>query len=65
LGRLNCFVDGSARCKIERGGKDGSLLTISTDDPLRSRRGKFTLTAPNRRTGRWHWFSQLWVFPKG
>ncbi|MBW6511923.1 MAG: polysaccharide deacetylase family protein [Desulfuromonadaceae bacterium] len=65
LGRLNCYIDGSPRCAMTWEGDVGAdtWLTISAATPLSGRRGKFTLTAPNRRTGRWHWFSQLWIFP--
>jgi len=58
---IQCFVNGRRTCKISR--QDGAtlVLTIQAREPLLTRRTLYTITAPSKSGGRWHWFSHLWV----
>jgi len=58
---IQCFVNGQRTCKINR--REGStlVLTIRADEPLRTRRTLYTITAPSKSGGQWHWYTHLWV----
>lgn len=62
--QLQCFVQGS-ECKFKIIDTTPTHLTISlqaTTSISNRRRTLYTLTAPDS-TGRWHWFSHLWINP--
>lgn len=61
--RVNCFVQGENSCRVEAvDGRQGWYRVVA-EQPLSSRRNKYTLTVPGKKGG-WHWFSQLWVNAK-
>ncbi|MDX2481881.1 MAG: polysaccharide deacetylase family protein [Desulfuromusa sp.] len=61
--RVNCFVQGENSCQIEAvSGRDGWYRVIA-EQPLSSRRNKYTLTVPGKKGG-WHWYSHLWINAK-
>lgn len=61
--RVNCFVQGENSCQVEAvDGRDGWYRVIA-EQPLSSRRNKYTLTVSGR-SGGWHWYSHLWLNAK-
>lgn len=63
MSRVNCFVQGDNRCRVEDVAGRGSWYRVVADKPLSSRRNKYTLTVPGKK-GVWHWYSHLWVNAK-
>jgi peptidoglycan/xylan/chitin deacetylase (PgdA/CDA1 family) len=63
MGRVNCFVQGDNSCQIKAvAGRDGWYRVIA-EDPVGSRRNKYTLTVPGKKGG-WYWYSHLWLNAK-
>ncbi len=61
--RVNCFVQGENSCNVEAvAGQDG-WYRVTAEQPLSSRRNKYTLTVPGKKGG-WHWYSHLWLNAK-
>ena len=52
LGRVNCFVQGDNRCRIEAVDGQPGLYRVQAEKPLSGRRNKYTLTAPLSAGGR-------------
>ncbi|RMF44996.1 MAG: hypothetical protein D6751_08040 [Deltaproteobacteria bacterium] len=61
--QLTCYVSGQGRGVVEWLDRAEGRLRITAREPLRGRRGKYTLTAPGRAGG-WHWYSHLWIRPE-
>lgn len=61
LKRLRCFVSGQKNGHIRPDPAVKNGFLVQAVAPLRSRRSKYTLTAPARDGTSWYWFSQLWI----
>ncbi len=59
LERLQGFVQGENRLKIEQVKGSPTDFLIQAEKPLTGRRNKYTLTVP-LKTGGWGWFSHPW-----
>lgn len=62
--QMQCFVQGG-ECKLKVVNKSPSHLTVAlqaSQSILKRRRTLYTLTVPDS-SGRWHWFSHLWINP--
>jgi peptidoglycan/xylan/chitin deacetylase (PgdA/CDA1 family) len=56
MDQLQCFT-GGGRCSITM---NGNTVALKANSPLKGRRNKYTLTAPDNK-GKWHWFSYVFV----
>jgi hypothetical protein len=63
--RLQCFIDGRRDlCDFSVDTvHNGYKVKLTATDSLKNRRTKYTLTAPGKAQGQWHWYSKLWVNP--
>jgi peptidoglycan/xylan/chitin deacetylase (PgdA/CDA1 family) len=61
LDRMNCYVQGDNRCKVEAIKDRPGAYRVTAEKPLTGRRNKYTLTAPFRNGSGWHWYSHLWI----
>jgi len=59
---LRCFVPGQSSPQLIADPDKPGRFIIKADQQLRSRRSKYTLTAPGKNGG-WYWFSQPWFQP--
>lgn len=61
---LRCYVPGQPQARITPVDAAVGIFEVRAAAPLQDRRSKYTLTGTDRY-GRWYWFSQFWVRPKG
>lgn len=61
---LRCYVSGQDEASIKAVPGEPGVYDIQAMGPLQGRRGKYTVTAQGKNGRDWHWFSQLWIFPK-
>jgi len=57
--QINCFVSGQGQTAIHW--LDTSRYTITAAKPLPPGRNRYNCTAPSTQSGRYYWFSQLWI----
>ena len=60
---LGCFVGGSKKCSIEYD-NETKMITVKANQLLKTRRTLYTITAKSAKTGKWYWYSFLWIIPK-
>ncbi len=64
LNNIQCFVSGDTACNIKKDlSADPPKIRFKASNPLKSRRVKYTITAPSKGNNQWHWYSKLWVQP--
>lgn len=61
---IQCFVSTPAGCKVKKDlSGNEAVITFQADEPLKTRRIKYTITAPSKDGKQWFWYSKLWVMP--
>lgn len=64
LNNIQCFVSGKNSCAIEKDlTADPPAIQFKAKKSITGRRVKYTITAPSKGNGQWHWYSKLWVQP--
>ncbi|HKL37810.1 MAG TPA: polysaccharide deacetylase family protein [Bacteroidales bacterium] len=62
---IQCFVNGQRNCEIAQETNGSTLiLKVRAQQPLETRRSKYTITAPSKSGSPWFWYSHLWVNTK-
>jgi biofilm PGA synthesis lipoprotein PgaB len=56
--RINCFASGQGQMKVV---VDGSEVTAQPAGPLPVGRSRYNCTAPSAESGRFYWFSQMFI----
>jgi len=64
LSSIQCFIQGSASCKISKVSDDPFTIRIVNQGELRNRRTLYTITARSKTGNKWHWYSKIWVNTK-
>jgi biofilm PGA synthesis lipoprotein PgaB len=57
-GRLNCFASGQGRIPLTI---EGDWVRVQAERPFGTGRARYNCTAPSGQSGRFFWFSQLWI----
>lgn len=63
LEAIQCFVQ-YGECQVGQLQQNPLKVRVKAKGPLRNRRTLYTITVPSAVTGKWHWYSHLWVRPE-
>ncbi len=63
LDQLNCFASNQGNAKITWTDKERGQFTVEAHKSFKSRRSRYNCTAPSKSTGRYYWYSHLWIHP--
>jgi len=63
LDQLACFVAGQGRVEVEWVDRDARHFALQAPKVLPAGRGRYNCTAPSLQSGRYYWFSHLWITP--
>ncbi|MCF6325272.1 MAG: polysaccharide deacetylase family protein [Gammaproteobacteria bacterium] len=61
--QLNCFASNQEAAKVTWVDKEKGRFSVKADKPFNSRRSRYNCTAPSKRSGRYYWYSHLWISP--
>jgi len=59
IDQLGCYISGQGQTTVEW--LDNVRFTLRAEKPLPPGRSRVNCTAPSKRTGRYYWFSHLWI----
>ena len=63
LDQLNCFASNQGAAKVTWIDKESGEFSVEAQSPFNNRRSRYNCTAPSKRTGRYYWYSHLWIKP--
>ncbi len=61
LDQLNCFASNQGEAKVIWVNMDEGRLMVEAHKPFNNRRNRYNCTAPSKSTGRYYWYSHLWI----
>lgn len=59
--QLNCFASNQGAAKVTWLDKENGKFRVEADKPFNSRRSRYNCTAPSKSSGRYYWYSHLWI----
>lgn len=63
LDQLSCFVSGLGRVAVEWLDRPARQFAVQAPAPLPAGRSRYNCTAPSDQSGRYYWYSHLWISP--
>jgi biofilm PGA synthesis lipoprotein PgaB len=63
LDQLNCFASNQGAAKVTWIDKEKEQFSVEAHKPFNNRRSRYNCTAPSKHSGRYYWFSHLWIKP--
>ena len=63
LNQLSCFVSGQGRVEVQWVDRTARHFTLQAPQVLPPGRSRYNCTAPSAQSGRYYWFSHLWITP--
>lgn len=63
LNQLSCFVSGQGQVEVKWLDRNARHFLIRAPKVLPRGRSRYNCTAPSNQTGRYYWFSHLWITP--
>ena len=64
LAQLRCYASGQGQAPVTWLARDAGRFRVQAKQPLSGRRARYNCTAPSATTGRFYWFSHLWIDPQ-
>jgi len=61
IDQLNCFASNQGAAKVTWLDKDNGKFRVEADKPFTNRRSRYNCTAPSKSSGRYYWYSHLWI----